>query len=622
MRLLLVALLLWPLALSAVDRDLDDCTIGGTPTAIAPLDLDDCTINDGDDITGILTGLAGTYGDVYVKAPSQSIGVTFTDTVEFGPSGEGADEFKFFEDESAANRLTITHVPVTQDAQMWLMTNLKAITIGGSNLSMTFIGTHPGLGTGKSCTGARETCDINSQFGLIKVHLSDGSNPALADFRANFKYTWSAGVSITGGQAVGGTANRWQQVNIAGLFLASGALFNSGVQNLWFDPDRTVFMDPYNRAQGWDGGIATTSSGRNIGCSDTARQMYRNPAGASGQYIDRVAGGLTLEYGTPNVNFFVIKYFGTGADDRFLVRIKDMGSSGPTSITGLPAGVASKQGVTHGIMKNDPLPDYGFTAADQRWIAFQQLPDDYGSGMYSSSITDGLCEAGTSSNAFISGAPFIWLAEASSDGLASQYVNAYQNVKFIGAFDWDFASSTKMHIGAAGSGADKDACCDADRTFGHVLTIASESSVIGYTTMLDTITLTGPGIWGPINIDRVQIQTGSDDYINPNDNTITDTRVGGAVAVGQDATGTVIDNVEFTGAARAIITIGANSAVTLTDLCVPSGSTMTRADNTATATLDGGAVTFTANSYTFGALTDCSITADPRPGPVTGGGVQ
>jgi hypothetical protein len=611
-------LVLFPLYAGAVARDLGDCTVGGTPTAIAPLDLDNCTISDGDDITGILTDLASTYADVYVKAPSVSKSVTFTGTVQFGPSGMGADEFKFFEDESAT--LSIQHVPVTEDATMWRMTNLDAITIGGAGLRMTLRGTHPGLGTFKPCTGSLEACTVETQTGLIDIELTDASNPALADIRANFWTTWSAGVMFVGGSTGASgeaTANRWQQVNIAGTHVGAGAIFNSGVQDLWFDPDRTVFMDPWNRFQGWDGGLAKTDSGRDVGCSDTARQMYRNPAGPSGNYMRRVSGAVTLEYGLPHANFFAVKYLGNSATDRFLVRTKDMGASGPTSITGLPAGVAVKTGVTHGIMKNDPMPLYtGITGADSRWLAFQQLPSTYGDGTYGATIADGLCETGTSSNNFNSGTPWIWFAEASSDTLASQYVNAYQDVRFTGTFDWDFANSTREYIRGQGA-PDKHICCAADRTYGHVLTMASGASVTGIATMLDTMTLTGPGTWANINIARVQIDSGSDAYVNPNDNTVTDTRVSGVIAVGQDATGTVISNVDFTGSLRAVITIGASSAVTVTDLCVPNGSTIT---GSGTLTYEGSSqsLPFTIPDGT----TNCSITTEGRPNPPSGGSVN
>jgi hypothetical protein len=72
-----------------------------TPTALAPLDLDTCEIDDGDDITGILTGLASTYGDVYVRAPSR----TANGCMRPIPCSRWTIS-TFYEDESAANTLT------------------------------------------------------------------------------------------------------------------------------------------------------------------------------------------------------------------------------------------------------------------------------------------------------------------------------------------------------------------------------------------------------------------------------------------------------------------------------------------------------------------------------------
>jgi hypothetical protein len=613
-------LLCWPLAVFAVDRDLDDCTVGSTPTALAPLDLDACTINDGDDITGILTGLATTYDDVYVKAPSESIGVTFTGTVQFGPSGQGADEFKFFEDE--AHTLVITHVPVTADAQMWLLTNLDAITIGGPGLRMTFKGTHPGLGTGNPCSGTKESCSLYDSFGLIAVSLTDNSNPALLDFRANVWNSWGHGILVLGGDNGGdgeATANRWQAANFAGLFLNSAIYVNTGVMDVWVDPDRTVVMDPFNRLLGWDGGVALTASGGvPIGCSDSARAMWGSPVGVQIQYPRRVSGGVTAEYGMPVMNIFVPKYIGNSESDPYIIRVKDFGASGPTSITGLTAGVLTKLlGISTGVIKHDPAFPYSFTAADQRWLRIQELPPSYRSGAYLWSIASGCAGGNGTDNNYSTGSPFVWRAEASRDGGTTQYETAYIHVDFAG-FDtaWHHMGDDREYVQAAGSGHDNaPGDTDPDRTWGHVVRIASGDTMPGITTMLDSITATGPGSWNILSIARKPIDQGG--YLNPVDNTVTDTRVSGIVEIGQDATGTVIDNVEFTGAARAVITIGASSAVTVTDLCVPNGSTIT---GTGTLTYEGSSQSL---PYTIpNGTANCTITADPRPGPVTGGGVN
>jgi hypothetical protein len=615
-RALLVLLLCWPLAVFAVDRDLDDCTVGSTPTALAPLDLDNCTISDGDDITGILAGLATTYDDVYVKAPSRSIGVTFTGTVEFGPSGQGADEFKFFEDET--HTLRITHIPVTEDATMWRLTNVDAITIGGAGLRLTFMGTHPGLGQGKACSGTREACTANSPNpGMITIELTDSSNPALSDIRANFRQTWGAGIRFVGGDNGSdgeSTANRWQQVNVAGVFIGSGVEVGSGVMDFWVDPDRTVVMDPWNRRHGWDGG--------STGCFDEARAQTRSPPGIGGNYFRKISGGLTAEYGTPNFNIFVAKYIGNSASDRFLVRIKDYGHSGPEVLTGYPSGIRVKNGAgDETVMKHDPAFVYSFTGPTGRWLEFQQLPSTYGIGINGSSIASGCAVGNSTDNNFPTAHPQTWRAEASADAAANvPYTTAYVDVRFSAFTAWLGASTASTYVSASGSGQDyTDEATD--RTFGHVLRVGSGSLIAGAVALLDTNTLTGPGTWYNPQLNGVTatfLPGGTPTKtLYPNDNTITDTNISGFVTVGAGATNTVISNVNFTGTARAVITIGTSADVTATDLCVPDGSTIT---GTGTLTYDGVSRTL---PYTIpNSTANCSITADPRPGPVTGGGVN
>jgi hypothetical protein len=454
---------------------------------------------------------------------------------------------------------------------------------------------------------------------MLWFKLDDGSNPDLEDFRANFKNTWGQALLFQGGAngSTGeATANRWKQVNLAGVFINAGANLQSGVMDVWIDPDRTVVMDPFVRAQGWDGAVATTYAGRDIGCMDYNRSTPRNGPAILGNYMRKVTGGVTGEYGQFGVNFFATKYFGNSDTDRFLVRVKDYGSSGPTWMTGLPAGVAVKLGTTAGLMKNDPAATFGsITAADKRWIRFQQLPSTYGNGMYSFGIDEPCADGNLTSNSFASGTPFIWLAEASSDSNPTTYQNAYFNVKFSGNWDFLSANSTRRYVGGAGSGQDYQSGEDAvDRTWGHVLSIDSGATMVGLVDVLDTGTITGPGTWSNVKIERVQIDQNSNDYICPNDNTVTDTRIAGVVTVGTCATNTVISNVQFTGSARAIITIGDGSDVTVGDLCAPAGSTITATGTgTGTLTYEGSS-----QSLPFTISTDpneCSISENERPDP-------
>jgi hypothetical protein len=97
------------------------------------------------------------------------------------------------------------------------------------------------------------------------------------------------------------------------------------------------------------------------------------------------------------------------------------------------------------------------------------------------------------------------------------------------------------------------------------------------------------------------------------DNTIENTNVSGSIEVQSDVERTVINNVNFTGSARAVITIDSNSDVTIDDLCVPNGSTIN-----GTGTLIYKGTTYTTDWSPFAMPTgtqDCSITANDRPDP-------
>ena len=619
MRIALVLLLFWPLALFAVDRTLSDCTIGGTPTEIAPLDLDDCAIEDGDDITGILTGLATTYDDVYVRAPSETLGVTFTGTVEFGPAGQGAYEFVFLENEVASNRLTITHVPDTEDAQMWKFTNMDRIVIGGPNLGVTLVGTRPGIGRNLPCSGTKESCNEGSRLGLLAINLNDGSSPALADIRANIAHTWGAGVLFLGND-VGNdgelTTSRWQQVNIAGLYVNASLEINSGVQKVWLDPDRTWFMDPWVRATGWDGGIAKTHNGDPVGCFNEAKALQRNAVGAGIQGVRELTGGATAEYGFPIMNIFYAKYVGS-ENAPYIVRLKDWGHSGPESITGYPSGVMVKHGVAGGPLKHDPMPaePYGITST-ARYIRFIQLPSDYGMGQYTPAIESGCAVGNSTDNNWGSGYPFLYRAEASHDGQCTKFETAFIRAEFAGITSWKTGGDASTYVQAAQG---VQYCPPyLDRIHNIILRAADDTDMPGYTQILDTSTITGPGSWLNIVITGFTTTGGTPTTVSPVDNTITDTHVRGLVTVGGTATGTTISNVDFTpGGAREIINVGTGASITASNWCVTAGSTIA----------GGGSVVYEGTTWTTphtisSAMSECSITADPRPGPVTGGGVQ
>jgi hypothetical protein len=633
-RALLVLLLCWPLAVFAVDRDLDDCTVGSTPTALAPLDLDACTINNGDDITGILVGLDTTYGNVYVRAPSRTLSVT-SDTIAFT-----VDDFYVYEDESAANKLTVTHDPsnpsgaiylsefqctrcdtaldycplsagtlsdlganyLQRTTIMWALVNFDNVLIGGANLSITLTGTHPGLGRVSTLTcgdkPAYPTNEIN--VGLVDLRVTDTSNPPLVDVRANFRNAEAYGLYVAGTQVVGGTTGRADQVNIAGVFWNTSGALVSGARDVWFDPDRTVFNDPYNRGFGWDGAVALTTGGRDVGCFDRKRSANGRMTNTAPYFADSLTGGVTFEWGYLGWQPRAVNVVGSAAAP-FIIRIKDWGTSGPN--TGYPAGVKVKKSSQSIFFKGDPFPNYDSVATPFRFIRFIALPDDYGSGLYGGSITQSSCGA-LNSDVVSNDYPD---ALDNTIRLEANDVNDYQNIGWKVMFAGDWTTTW------ARGGLFLFQCCvdgTGQRSAEHVLR-ADDGMVFSDTiTMYDTHTVTGPGTFSNITTDTLTNTT-------TRDNTVADTNVSGAVALGASTGTTTIDNVNFTGAARAVITVATGSAAIVTDLCVPDGSTITGA-GTLTYEGSGQSLPYTIPNSTA----NCAITADPRPGPVTGGGVN
>ena len=94
-----------------------DCAVpsGFKPSEATPLDLDLCALSEGDDITELLKDIGNQYGAVYVRAPSKTVSLVAQTTqwVSAIP-GKPIKTFVFLEDQSAANRLTVSsHYDVT-----------------------------------------------------------------------------------------------------------------------------------------------------------------------------------------------------------------------------------------------------------------------------------------------------------------------------------------------------------------------------------------------------------------------------------------------------------------------------------------------------------------------------
>lgn len=579
-----------------------DCTVpsGFAPSATQPFQLDWCNPVDRDEISQLLVQVAAQWpGSVSIVAPTTSMSLT-SNTVQWG-SQVAVREFRFLESPTAATLRVLHPSNATDKYRMWVFANLNRVIIGGPGLKVTFVGTHPGLGTGD-----------NTQAGLIELKTNDGSSPALADIRANFANSQSHGVHFLGASnGVDGeaTQNRFQQVNVAGRFVNSGIVINSGVRDVWFDPNNLRVMDPFVRGQGWDGALAgTRPDGIKVGCFDTARYQYRSFPGAQAQYVRRVSGGVTFEYGAPVANIFVAKYIGDGPEQPYRVRFKDFGFSGPTSITGLPAGVMVKKAIDTTVMKHDPLPPFGHTAADFRYLMFEELPSTYGNGLESGPISGGCAAGNATDNNMHTGTPYIWRAEASRDEVAAQYVTSYVDVTFKNISKWQEMGDARAYIQASGSGADiAPGPSVPDRTFGHVLRAAAGTLVPGTTQMLDNNTLTGPGSW--FRPSAAPVRTDQGTVINPIGNRILDTSIHGNVEIGANAKGTVIRNVNFSGAARPIIHVGSGSDVVVDAICAPSGSTIT---GQGSVTYQGRLVPL---PYTISSASQCTLAQSPRPLP-------
>jgi hypothetical protein len=605
-RLILALLLCWPLAVFAVDRDLDDCTIGSTPTALAPLDLDNCTISDGDDISGILSGLASTYGDVYVRAPSRTANVVAAYTVFT------VDDFYFLEDEDGRNTFLIQHksvnagtcgTPCNEFWTLWSIQNFNNAVIGGPKLSITIQGNHPGLAncdawpSGWTGTG----CDANR--GLVEFRMSDGSVATLADVRANIRFSQHYAIYTWG--SINRTTDVIEQFNVAGLMYAtSGVFFHQGVKHAWGDPDRLVVSDPYVRAWGWDGvQRATMDRGLPMGCNDLTKDQNRGTS-FTGYYTETITGGVTLEYGAMN---WVIRETGTvgSASAPFVIRLKDWYVSGPG--TQYPAGVRVKKTGQAMVFKGDPHDRMLDGANPTRFVRAIKLPDDYGSGPGSEPMVGAGC--GVNSGTSADGPAEYFLIENTTTGLTRGW-----SFEFAG----DWRSYETYNAGKLARSFLLILAYDgAQRMYLNTMRLASDAALdpaqsADLVTMADTNTITGPGSFGNVRVSDFSTATPG------RDNTITDTNISGSVTIDANTETTTISNVNFTGSARAVITVGSGSTAVVTDLCVPNGSTITGAG-----TLNyEGSVETDRPFYIPNSTANCSITADPRPGPVTGGSVN
>jgi hypothetical protein len=587
-------------------RRLAEITAPGAISEVSPLDLDLFNLAEGDDITLLLTDIVTRYGSVYVRAPSKTVGVV-CDTISFT-----VGNFVFLEDQSAVNKLTIQHAPSGGDSAtisilevggtpitpckkplLWHFSAPIYVKIGGSNLSMTFIGTHRGLHQPGDYFAPPYTSGPRSieNIGLVHVYVPSATSPNLLDFRANVRFSERYALFVSGTTLTvpfGGDVNRFKQVNVAGLFYATaGIYFQQGVKNVWFDPDRTVLSDPYLRGAGWGGGLTGTDTldGRtrkysNSGnASYTPGQNWYRLSGGGAYYADSLTGGVTFEYGVWNFVQRVIGHIGT-ASQPFVVRVKDWCVSGPG--TPYEAGVTVPSPVQQILFKGDPAEAYGNTQPF-RFIHWMKLPSTYGDGCFGNGDNLVRVEA----NDF------------------SGILNYGYDVKFSGDWYTNFWNGTVFQFEYS-----TDTAC---RTWGHVLRLPSGTTMTDQVLLLDTDTVVGPGTYSNLSVTTAA-------NVTSQANTIRDCRVSGAITVGASTGTTTVSNVQFTGSSRAVMTIASGTTVNAYALSAPAGSTITGTGTLNYSATVGG--TPTVRTLPFAVPTgDSIIVANGLPNAPTGGSV-
>jgi hypothetical protein len=590
MRLLLI-LLLFPFAAFGANRTLSDCTglpaVGSPPTEASPYDLDGCTIIDGDDITGILTGAASRWGSVALRAPSKTLWVV-SDYISFD-----VNNFYFLEDQSRSNTLRVQHKVITTNTPgfwtMWRFNDFNTVKIGGPNLSLTFQGNHPGLANCSSWPNWSSGSNCDQNQGLVEFRMNDGTQATLADFRANIRFSQQYAIYTWGNVDYGASTNKILQLNVAGMFYAtSGIFFHQGVRNAWADPDRTVFSDPYVRVFGWTGEApGPTEYGLKLGCIDQVNDQVRMSSFV-GYGVESITGGWTGEYGAAG---FVPRNIGAigSAASPLKIRLKDVSVSGPG--TGYEAGVRVKSTVEPLFFKGDPAGDLGFTPS--RFVDLIKLPDTYGSGAGGFSLSG--CTTGTV-NTFSNAAMLMIKLEndqgASTEGYKFRFYGDWRHPTQGGTFS--LAEMVRF-----GSNLDTFPVRKNAAWLSHGV-VWPQSTV----TLRDQSTISGPGTWVNVLVEDASA------IVPGRNSTVTDTNVSGVVTVSANTENTTVLNVNFTGSARAVITVGSGSTATVDDVCVPNGSTIT---GSGTVTYEGSVRTL---PYTIpNGTQNCNVTANARPNP-------
>ncbi len=523
-------------------------------------------IQNGHDITDVLLDLAECFApNLYVQMPStpMQLGMKYIAWDQFNMQVINSSIKKFAFLESPHAQTTIYHKQYTANSSgisnnpylslngpvddffaLWWFHNYERVIIGGPMLNLSFHSNHPGLGIKGYSKSEKES--IISK-GLIEFKLDNNHLDAdLVDFRANIHDTNAQGLNFTGGLLTSqpSTQGRLSELKLSGLMWNSSVRVHSGVSQAWYDVNGLKVSDPYQLQFGWDGSQIEKTDNNGLlipntlahGCFDPDRTLSKTRMIWT-QNVDKLSGGMTLEYGAPNANIFLTKTIGESANDPFVLRFKDIGISGPNN-KGLPVGVSAKKPAKeYMMMKHDPLWENDPTIVFDRFIRIEQLPFDYGNYIHVNNVfkhnetspgdfcaldnsifleTDDTGQIIHNPNpsdlmglSQSTGHPNIWRAEASRDSSsqnAGRYITAFVNVTFKDLTPWYGSPSDHMNIThPAGSGSDYNSIAAypkylADRSYGHVINADHNSIVPGLTSLLDKNTVTGPGLWQYVQI--------------------------------------------------------------------------------------------------------------------------
>jgi hypothetical protein len=250
--------------------------------------------------------------------------------------------------------------------------------------------------------------------------------------------------------------------------------------------------------------------------------------------------------------------------------------------------------------KGDPHPAYGKTSPF-RFVRFVGLPSSYGNGVYGGSLTT--CAAGNASNNNYpdAGGNVIRFEANDNDGETFGW-----DATFEGEWTKSWRRGSLVFL-AYGPWSSKD------RSWGHTLRAGTGFTFADTIFLHDTNTATGSGSYTNIHVRAECIYSGTvycgSGKVAAKNNVIKDTTVLVGITIDPSSGSTTIQNVNFKGAARDIVNVGAGSSVTISQLCVPANS---RVVGAGTAIYKGATVPL---PYVLPAANDCTTDKHAIPSP-------